>query len=231
MIAAVVGMIVWEGWGRDALLLREVIVASREIAAGQLLQEEDFQIIGVPEDCLIEGALTASDIPGLRGAYAVNSMAKNQQLSLLDVAQERQLLQGEQTSFVIPEEWIAMRSSSLRKGDMVTLYNLTDYTSLGTYAVAFVKDEQEQEIRSLEGIDNQKVLSRTDSNAPVHHLEILAELEQYLTIRQAAFDGGGLLVVQSNRIFDGGKVPSENAKEDETKEGTDNPDGEEVQGQ
>ena len=78
----------------------------------------------------------------------------------------------------------------------MTLYRLTAYSSVGTYGVAFVKDDDDQEIYSMEGVDDGKLLDRTDSNLPIHHIEIIAELDQYQKIRQAALEDGGLLVVQ-----------------------------------
>ncbi|MBQ8589577.1 MAG: SAF domain-containing protein [Firmicutes bacterium] len=196
MILALAGMVVWEGWGRDALLLTDVVVASGPVMAGELLTAEDLTILGVPEECMVEGAIAASELGDVAGMYAVNSLAANQQIGLKDLAAEEQIVRDQETAFVIPEEWIAMRSSSLRKGDEVTLYRLADYTSLGTYTVAFVKNDQDQEVYSLEGVDDQKLLSRTDSNLTVHHIEVVAKLEDYQLIREAAIQDGGLLVVQ-----------------------------------
>jgi len=196
MAAAVAGMILWEGWGRDALLLTDVVVAGGEVAAGQLLKREDLTILGVPEDCVVSGAVPAAELDSLVGLYAVNSLSSNQQICRKDAAAEEELVGNQETTFVIPQEWIAMRSSSLRRGDTVTLYRLSDYSSLGTYAVAFVKDDEDQEVYSLEGVDDRKLLDRTDSNMPVDHIEIVAELGQYRQIRQAVQEDGGLLVVQ-----------------------------------
>ena len=128
--------------------------------------------------------------------YTVNSLAKNQQLSEKDLVKDKENVKAEETIFVIPREWIAMRSSSLRRGDRIGLYRLADYSSLGSYTVAFVKDDQDQEVYSLEGVDDRKLLSRTDSNVPIHHIEVVAELKQYQAIRQAAMEDGGLLVIQ-----------------------------------
>ncbi len=196
MLLAVVGMVVWEGWGRDALLLTDVVVAAKPIAAGELLRSEDLSILGVPEDCMVQGAIPKERLKDLKGMYAVNSLAVNQQLCLKDLVAEEQRVKEEETAFVIPGEWIEMRSSSLRRGDEVTLYRLTDYESLGTYTVAFVKDDRDQEVFSLEGVDDRKLLDRTDSNLQIHHIEVVAKLEEYQLIRQAALQDGGLLVVQ-----------------------------------
>lgn len=196
MAAAVAGMVLWEGWGRDALLLMDVVVAGEEISSGQLLKKENLAILGVPQDCVAQGAVTAAELDSLVGLYAVNSLSPNQQVCRKDAAAEDELVGAQETTFVIPQEWIAMRSSSLRRGDTVTLYRLSDYSSVGTYAVAFVKDDEDQEIYSLEGVDDKKLLDRTDSNMPVDHIEIVAELEQYCQIRQAVQEDGGLLVVQ-----------------------------------
>ena len=49
---------------------------------------------------------------------------------------------------------------------------------------------------SLEGVDDRKLLDRTDSNLQIHHIEVVAKLEEYQLIRQAALQDGGLLVVQ-----------------------------------
>ena len=196
MLLAVAGMVIWEGWGRDALLLTDVVVAAKPVAAGELLKAEDLTVLGVPEECIVDGAIPAERLEELKGFYAVNSLAANQQLCLKDLITEDQLVKKEETAYVIPGEWIEMRSSSLRRGDMVSLYRLTDYSSLGTYQVAFVKDDRDQEVTSLEGVDDRKLLSRTDSNLQIHHIEVVAKLEEYRNIREAALQDGGLLVVQ-----------------------------------
>ncbi|MBR4075098.1 MAG: SAF domain-containing protein [Firmicutes bacterium] len=196
MLLAVVGMILWEGWGREALLLTDVVVVTGPVSAGEVLTGADLMVLGVPEDCTVEGAIPGSKIKELQGMYTVNSLAKNQQLSEKDLVKDKESVKAEETIFVIPREWIAMRSSSLRRGDRIGLYRLADYSSLGSYTVAFVKDDQDQEVYSLEGVDDRKLLSRTDSNVPIHHIEVVAELKQYQAIRQAAMEDGGLLVIQ-----------------------------------
>lgn len=196
MILAVAGMVFWEGWGRDALLLTDVVVAAKPIAAGEVLRLEDLEVLGVPEDCIVNGAIPAERLKELKGLYTVNSLAEKQQLCMKDLISEDQLVGEKETAFVIPGEWIEMRSSSLRRGDQVTLYRLMDFSSLGTYTVAFVKDDRDQEVFSLEGVDDRKLLERTDSNLQIHHIEVVAKLEEYQLIRQAALQDGGLLVVQ-----------------------------------
>ena len=59
-----------------------------------------------------------------------------------------------------------------------------------------MKDDRDQEVFSLEGVNDRKLLTRTDSNVPIHHIEVLAKLEDYQKIRSAALQDGGLLVVQ-----------------------------------
>lgn len=196
MILAVAGMVFWEGWGRDTLLLTDVVVAAKPIAAGEVLRLEDLEVLGVPEDCIVNGAIPAERLKELKELYTVNSLAEKQQLCMKDLISEDQLVGEKETTFVIPGEWIEMRSSSLRRGDQVTLYRLMDFSSLGTYTVAFVKDDRDQEVFSLEGVDDRKLLDRTDSNLQIHHIEVVAKLEEYQLIRQAALQDGGLLVVQ-----------------------------------
>ena len=196
MILAAAGMVFWEGWGRDALLLTDVVVAAKPIAAGEVLRLEDLEVLGVPEDCIVNGAISAERLKELKGLYTVNSLAEKQQLCMKDLISEDQLVGEKATAFVIPGEWIEMRSSSLRRGDQVTLYRLMDFSSLGTYTVAFVKDDRGQEVFSLEGVDDRKLLERTDSNLQIHHIEVVAKLEEYQLIRQAELQVGGLLVVQ-----------------------------------
>jgi len=196
MLLAVGSMIVWEGWGRDALLLIDVVATAKPVAAGELISAADLIVLGVPEECVAEGAIPASQMDSVKGLYTVNSLSKNQQICVKDLVSEEERVEAEETAFVIPEEWIEMRSSSLRRGDQVSLYRLADYTSLGSYQVAFVKDDRDQEVFSLEGVNDRKLLTRTDSNVPIHHIEVLAKLEDYQKIRSAALQDGGLLVVQ-----------------------------------
>ena len=86
MILAVAGMVIWESWGRDALFMKDVVVASRAIPAGQLLKAEDLIVVGIPEEYIVDGAMAGSLLEDMVGLYTINGLSTNQQVCKKDLA-------------------------------------------------------------------------------------------------------------------------------------------------
>ncbi|MDF3002752.1 MAG: hypothetical protein K0Q48_2871 [Bacillota bacterium] len=198
IILSLTSLFLWEWKGREMILLREVLVAKHKIEMGTLVDESMFEIRGVPKDNLIEGALKPEEASLLKGKVTAQLISQNSQISKAYFRENEFYLKEGEAIFVIEPGWIAMRSSSLRRGDTVHIYGSNGGGFIGSYRIAFVKDEAEREIRDvmLEGRNyiEKEILERTDSNSIINHVEIITTLEEYeklvAYVTAAPYDAG-----------------------------------------
>lgn len=173
----------WEVKGRDAVLMEEVIVAREDIRAGAKMESHMFITVGIPRENKLEESLTSKDIDQIKGKVSSQLILKNNQISLRYFRQDDFYLNEGESIFVIEPHWIAMRSSSLRRGDVVDIYGADGRGIIGTFQVAFVKDNSEREVRDAGEAGQVKVenllLERTDSTSVIDHIEIISTLNQY----------------------------------------------------
>lgn len=183
IILSLASLFLWEWKGREMILLREVLVAKHMIEMGTLVDESMFEIRGVPKDNLIEGALKPEEVGWLKGNVTAQLISQNSQISKAYFRENTFYLREGEAIFVLEPGWIAMRSSSLRRGDTVDIYGSNGGGFIGSYRIAFVKDEAEREIKDvmLEGRNyiEKEVLERTDSTSIIDHVEIITTLEEY----------------------------------------------------
>lgn len=183
IILSITSLFLWEWKGREMILLREVLVARNMIKQGTLVDESMFESRGVPKDNLIEGALKPKDAAILNGKVSAQMIAGNGQISSAYFRENEFYLKEGEAIFVIEPGWIAMRSSSLRRGDVVDIYAGNGGECIGSYRVAFVKDEAEREVRDamIEGKTyiEKEILERTDSTSMIDHIEIITTLGEY----------------------------------------------------
>jgi hypothetical protein len=203
-LLAVVGLVFWETTGRSRLLMDLVVVARADIRAGALLRADMLTTALIPKDGVVERGFFAGregEIVGKRTAWPVSA---RQQISSDVFATEEDALKAGESFFVIPAAWIAMRSSALRRGDMVEIASALDEgTGFGRYKLAFVKSEDEMEVRDMlssgellfDALDRRE---RTDANAMIDHVEIIAVKAAYEAIRVYAESAGApsLLLIQ-----------------------------------
>jgi hypothetical protein len=203
-LLAVAGLVFWETAGRSKLLMDRVVIASVDISAETVLKEEMLTTALIPKDSIISTGFPAdheNEIVGMKTAWPVSA---RQQISSDMFAHENDYLKNGESFFVIPVEWIAMRSSALRRGDTIEIASaLEDRTVFGRYRLAFVKDEEELEVRNMGAggeliSDALKRQDRTDANAVIDHVEIIATKSAYEAIRSFAIESAfpSLLLIQ-----------------------------------
>ncbi|MBP6491844.1 MAG: hypothetical protein KA282_02620 [Clostridia bacterium] len=186
ILLSIAGLFFWEWKGREIILMEEVLVAKEEIQKGTVVSSSMFVEKGVMKEMLVEEALTQKDVEGLHGKVASQLIARNDQIILDYFRNDEFYLEKDETIFVIDPSWITMRSSSLRRGDLVDIYRTDGMGLLGSYRIAFVKDEAEREIREASDV-NQKyiekdILERTDSTSVIDHIEIITTIKEYQKI-------------------------------------------------
>ena len=186
ILLSIGGLLFWELKGREVVLMEPVLVAKEDIAEGKKLRQDMFVTIGVSDENRIDEALSSKDRYKLEGKISSQLIVKNSQVSEKYLRDETFHIGRKESVYVLDAEWIAMRSSSLRRGDTVDIYGEDGRGLIGTFLVAFVKDEAEREVRDT-GIDNLEtikgeLLERTDSSSVIDHIEIIATMDQYLQL-------------------------------------------------
>ena len=198
IITAFAGLIYWENDGRERFTMEEIAVASHDILEGDVITREMFKAERVERDDIISGALHMDEIGKVVGKIADRPIEKKSQVSLKFFDDPETRLERGKSIYVIKNEWIDMRSSSLRAGDKVKIYSDTGEEYFGSYRIAFVKDDNEQEVVEAEGYRPSKnILDRKMSSRPAYHIEIVATLAEYQTIRDfVTADARMLMIVQ-----------------------------------
>lgn len=214
---AVAGLIFWEVRGREAILLDTVIVASETIPAGTVITRDLLSAAGVLTENRVQGAVDWEGLPQIIGQVALQDIIKNGQVSNEYLEADDFYLHDNESIFVIHPEWIVMRSSSIRRGDWISIYQDLTHEEIGTYRVAFVKDANEMEVTDGEGRKESSSLDRTLSTSPVSHVEIIADMEEYEKIISSVRNNdAGLLLVQKRAVH--GQVEEKQAVEEQVEE-------------
>lgn len=197
IVCAIAGLIYWEVNGRERVLMDQLLVAKDTILSGTLVTSDMFIETGVLEENKIEGALDRESLPYIIGKVANQRIIKNGQISRRYFTEEKFHLNDGESLFKIKPEWISSCSSSLRRGDFVDIYGGIDPIRIGTYRVAFVKDENYVEVKDSQG-GNSSILERIDSTSIISHIEVITDLSGYEKILKEAKDvtSTGLLLVQ-----------------------------------
>lgn len=183
ILSAICGFILWEWKGREAVLTDEVLVAAEEIQKGTEVNASMFLVKGISKESLLEGALSPDDIGLLQGKSASQFIAKNGQIVLDYFTDHEFRLKRNESVFVLDPGWVTMRSSALRRGDLVDVYGTNGWGLLGSFRIAYVKDSAEREVRdSCEGQGKgaaTDILDRPDSTSVIDHVEIISTFREY----------------------------------------------------
>lgn len=211
ILLSIAGIFFWELKGREAVMTDQVLVAGEEIQEGTVINGSMFVVKGVPESNLLEGALTPADAAVIQGKVASQFIAKNDQIIMEYFHEDKFYLKGDESIYVIDPGWIAMRSSSLRKGDVVDIYGGGGLGIIGTYRIAYVKDEAEREVKNAgeetSGNMGTDILERPDSTSVIDHIEIITTFREYENLINCVNGADGttpaaLIIVQRGERFD-----------------------------
>ncbi len=143
--ATVFGIYFWESRGREAVFTEETVVAARDIRAGETLEKELFTLRNIEKESIANGVLSPEELSRQYGKAAACDITENTQITKAMVKEKEAAPEG-RAPFVLKEEWIAARSASLRSGDTVDIYTADMAGKIGSYKVAFVRDEDEQPV-------------------------------------------------------------------------------------
>ena len=199
VILSVAAMYYWETRGRDSFLLVPVLAALDDIEAGKIVGEEDFTVLRVPPETVAAATLTPSEAVYVYGQRAGRHIRRNQQVAKEDFGSAAAQMPEGKSVYVLPQSWIYSRSSSLRAGDRVLIYSMPEKKPLGSYTLAFVRDNAEQEVFDTNLPSG--VLERTAPSSIISNLEILCTEQEYFALFdevQLAGPGSLLIVMEGN---------------------------------
>jgi hypothetical protein len=180
---SIAGLFFWEWKGRETIMTEKVLVAREEIQQGTLVDSSMLVTKGIPKTNMLEEALGPEDFGLIQGKVSSQLIAQNDQI-ILEYFRDNEFDLGRNESvFVIEPAWIAMRSSTLRRGDLVDIYGSNGLGLLGTFRIAYVKDASEREVRTAaegaEGSPESDILERLDGTSVIDHIEIISTFQEY----------------------------------------------------
>lgn len=196
IIFSVTAVIWWESSGREEFMMEKVLVAKEDIHKGMKAERDLFIEINATKESVMQNAYVRNDFAKIDGHEVKQFIPKNSQISKAFFVGKEKGITIDNTIFPIKEDWIQFRSSSLRKGDTIELYDAKGDFFIGTFQVAFVRDANEQEVTSMDGSLDGEILERGSATSVISFVEIVASLEAYKQIVQYAEEGMKFLIVQ-----------------------------------
>lgn len=180
IVAAITGFTFWESHGRDMLYETELAVASGDIKQGELITEKNVEARGIGSDYVMSGAVKAERMVDIMGKKAKQYIPKGGQISADFLTDENDIvLKDGESVYCISSDMIGMVSSSLRRGDRVHIYGGGGKEDLGSYTVAFVKDDSDREVKNASELKNDTPLARESSNYTISSIEIVCTRDAY----------------------------------------------------
>ena len=202
---AISALLFWEAAGREMFLMKPVLIAKSDIEKGATLSPDLFRSVSVPIDALIDEAVVPAQAEILSGKIAAFPIISGTQLSERAFTDLKDTPKPDTSSFVIKNEWIALCTSALRRGDKIELRFGNGDITLGTFDVAYVKDAEGREVTDTSsGITGfragDNASARTNSSAPIHHIEIECEWKDYKRIINlcSSKTGASLIIVRKD---------------------------------
>lgn len=203
VILSVAAMYFWETKGRDNFLLAPVLAAAVDIEPGTIVSEKDFTVLRVPPETIASASLMPSEGVHIYGMRASRHIRKLEQVAKEDFGNTQAQVPEGKSVYVLPESWIYSRSSSLRAGDEVFIFSMPEKKPLGSYTLAFVRDNAEQEVQDTNFPSG--VLERTAPSSIISSLEILCTEQEYFMLFDEVQQTGpySLLIVMEGNLWAG----------------------------
>lgn len=185
IVLSITGMYFWETRAREAFLFEEVLAASEDIYAGEMIDAEKIKIISVTNESLLADALRQADMDLICGRICLQDIRANSQLVMSYFSDENN--DNNSYSFTVPiaSEWIFSKNAELRAGDVISIYLLPGKKYMGSFPVKLTDPDRDS------------------------FVEIQCSLEEYFAIFDAVrafekngdtgMDGKGCLLLVSGR--------------------------------
>ncbi|MDR2611248.1 MAG: SAF domain-containing protein [Clostridiales Family XIII bacterium] len=205
IVLAIALLAFWEAKGREIALMDEVLVAAEDIPASEIITASMLTTVAAPLNAKVSEVVYANQSSEAEGKRAAAFIPKGAQLSAKLLDEARSADEAETSYFVIRRDWIYMCSSALRQGDEAEIVSADGTTAFGIYKVAFVKDDENDEITRQAGeagiFGGEGLNARPESGADVDHIEIITDLASYMRLKayaEAAGEPSLVIVLRRN---------------------------------
>ncbi len=180
IIISILGIIIWERWGRDSFLYSELLVFNQDVSSNSKIDHTMIDVIRT--NFVPEGAYLAGQENEILGMCASNFINEGSAIFPESIIEDKFAMKyGEDRHVMaIPNDWLASYPQTLRRGDTAYFY---DTGVLVTEAVVvYARDGANQEVLSE---DNDRLLS----TATVSLVEVIVSDEQANLLSQLASEG------------------------------------------
>ncbi len=201
MISSIIAMYWWEQTGRADIMFSEVFVVKKDFYKGDTFHIKYIEKVKVLPSNIIENSLKIRDLKKFEGRKIGQFIPKGNQITEAMILKKNDIQKENSSIFKIKNNWIENMSSSIRKGDIVDILDSETQEFLGKFKIAYVKDQDQCEVTSDEGIIEDNILKRKTNSAVIDSIEIISTLEEYKKLENRIKENQGkFLVVQRGEI-------------------------------
>lgn len=167
----------WENYGRELTML-EVVAFKENVEKNTVVEKDMLKFIKADYDKKVEGVIT--DPEDIIGLETKNYIPKDYQLVEQFFDKATLVLEDDEVIFKLPSDWIKAFPNSLRRGDIIYIYevtalgeniyknvNIDEKEPLLESTIAFVKDSSNREVITI-GDKN-----RFDGSSKISDIEII----------------------------------------------------------
>lgn len=181
IVIAVGGIIFWETIGREVIIYEEVVVAAKDIYQGDIIKKEMLTTKAFQKGNTLKKSIKKESMQNIIGQKSIYNIPENAQITEDFFYCNDFYLKNNESIYVLKPEWIHSMSASIRRGDKVSLFTFDDLEKIGSFRVAFVKDSNDREVKTVES-EGDTLLERTDGTAMIQYIEIICNINQYKNI-------------------------------------------------
>jgi hypothetical protein len=195
LVLSAAGLYFWETCGREELLTEDVLTAACEISAGETIERSMLVSKAYLRENVARGSLLAGEEALAVGLRAKVDVPCGMQLNKAVLAAPGEP-EGDMSCFAIDVDALAHLSPSIRAGDMVEFYSEDVSERLGTYRVAYVRNDKGQPVTELDGKERSNFFKRGESTGEIAEIEIITDAEDYGRLVSYMREVGSFVVVQ-----------------------------------
>lgn len=205
IIIAVGSIFYWEVYGRENLLYENIVVLTEDVNKNKVITKDMIAYEKREGSHLVKGVIL--DGNKIIGKASTGYIPKGVQLVDEYFEDHNLVLDNNEYIFQIPTEWVKAFPNSLRRGDKVFFYEVSqgkqnfnategeiilknkealEKEPIASATVAYVKDSANREVITL-GDNN-----RYDGSSKISEIEIVANLEMVNLLRES---------VNNNKLF------------------------------
>lgn len=214
----VISIVAWDLTFKEKLLYEDVPVLKESVIEGTLITESMIYIDKKESDDIVDGAIL--DVAMILGKTAKQYIPKNAQLVEYYLTSQELVLADNEFLFSIPMEWVLTFPDSLRRGDVVKVYEIPEEFQEKVGAAAektegmvehmtageleLISDDVnhlfDSTLMFVKDSASREVITvssneRYDSSSKISSLELIVDDEKLGLMKQSREDGNHFIIV------------------------------------